>query len=402
MKTSRIGTEQSIAEFTKRIRKLQRRLADQHIDLAILTQNSDLYYYTGSVQPLYLLVPADGEPLVLARKAITRINEEITHIRCEAFSGTKDLVAILDMYGPSRAKRIGFTLDVVSYSSVIRLQKMFPNAEVADLSWDIRMLRAAKSPAEIAILARAGEIMAKVPEIVESAFRPGMTELELSAVLENYFRLSGHGLIRFRREGIEVASFGVLSAGVNSLAGTKFDGICAGVGPSPAAPYGAGLDPIPQGVPVILDYAFVLDGYHIDQTRMLCWGEPSDEVLRAYDAMLRIEDAIIGMLTPGMPWQDVYNESVSIATEMGYGDVFMGAGTERVKFVGHGVGLELDEPPYLAPGMTDPLAVGMVLAVEPKVAIAEVGVIGIEDTIVITKKGIDRLTVCPNDFIVVG
>lgn len=401
MDSTRNSNGFTTAELTERIKRLQRHLACKDIGLAILTQNSDLYYYTGSVQPLYLLVPADGEPLVLARKAITRIKDEIRHIRSEAFSGSKDLTAILDMYGPSRAKRIGLTLDVASYVTVTRLQKLFPNAEVADLSWDIRMLRASKSPAEIAIQAHAGEIMARVPEIVKDGFRPGMTELELSAILEHYLRLSGHGIIRFRREGIEVALFGVLSSGVNSLAGTKFDGICAGVGVSPGAPYGAGLDPIPQGAPVILDFALVLDGYHVDQTRMMCWGEPSDEVLRAYDAMLRVEDAITGMLCPGMAWEDIYNDAVALAGELGYADTFMGTGTERVKFVGHGVGLELDEPPYLAPGMSEPLAEGMVIAIEPKVALPGIGVVGIEDTVVITQGVAQRLTTCPIDLIVV-
>jgi Xaa-Pro dipeptidase len=401
METTRNNNDFTIAELTERVRKLQRHLADKDIGLAVLTQNSDLYYYTGSVQPLYLLVPADGEPLVLARKAITRIQDEITHIRSEAFSGTKDLTAILDMYGPSRAERIGLTLDVVSYSTVTRLMRLFPNAEIADLSWDIRTLRAAKSDAEIAIQARAGEVMVRVPEIVREAFRPGMTEIELTAALEHYLRLSGHGIIRFRREGIEAALFGVLSSGVNSLAGTKFDGISAGVGVSPAVPYGASSDPITHGAPVIIDFALVLSGYHVDQTRMLSWGEPSDEVLNAYDAMLRVEDAIIGALKPGKPWEDVYNMSVDMASDLGYAETFMGSGTERVKFVGHGVGLELDEPPYLAPGMAYPLEAGMVIALEPKVALPGIGVIGIEDTVAITDSGVRVLTTCAPDFIVV-
>lgn len=391
----------TIAELTERMRRLQRHLAGKDIGLAVLTQNSDLYYYTGSVQPLYLLVPADGEPLVLARKAITRIREEITHIRSEAFAGTKDLTAILDMYGPSRSKRIGLTLDIVSYATVTRLMRLFPNAEVADISWDIPMLRAVKSEAEIAVQARAGGVMARVPEIVREAFRPGMTELELSAALEHYLRLSGHGIIRFRREGIEVALFGVLSAGENSLAGTKFDGISAGVGVSPAAPYGANRDPIPQGVPVLIDFGFNLDGYHVDQTRMLSWGEPSDEVLNAFDAMLRVQEAIIGSLKPGTPWEDVYNMAVDLASDLGYADTFMGFGTERVKFVGHGLGIELSEPPYLAPKMSDPLEAGMVIAIEPKVALPGVGVVGNEDTVVVADSGARVLTTCAPDFIVV-
>lgn len=391
------------AEFVERISRLRKHLADKQIDLAVLNQNSDLYYYAGSVQPLYLLVPSTGEPLILARKAITRIRDEVTHLRYEFFSGTKELLAILERYGMSSSKRVGFTLDAASYATVTRLQRLFGDAEIADLSWDIRMLRIVKSESEIAVQARAGEIMAKVPEIVQSGFRPGITELELSAVMENYFRQNGHAaLIRSRREGIEISAFGVLSAGVNSLAGTKFEGISAGVGTSPATPYGAGTDPIPEGAPVLLDYGFNLDGYHVDQTRMFSWGRPSDEVTEAYEAMLRIQNVIMNELVPGAAWEDIYNDAVNLAIQMGYGETFMGAGTERVRFVGHGVGLELDEPPYLAPGLTDPLAAGMVLAVEPKVALPGVGVVGIEDTVVIREHGPERLTPCSRDFIVAG
>jgi Xaa-Pro aminopeptidase len=389
-------------EFMRRIGGLQQHLAEQHIDLVVLNLNTDIYYYTGSVQPLYLLVPASGEPVALARKAVERIGEEAPHVRAEGFAGTKDLTATLRRYGLVPAARVGFTLDTAAYATVSRLQGILGGSEIIDVSWDIRTLRMVKSASEIAVQAKAGEIMAELPELLREGFEPGMTELELTALIENHFRLHGHAaFIRCRREGIEMSGFGVCSGGGNSLAGTKFDGICAGVGLSPAAPYGAGDHPIKPTEPVILDFAFNLAGYHVDQTRMFSWGMPSAQVLKAYGAMISIQQSIFAGLTPGRLWEEIYDNAVELAGKLGYGEIFMGIGAERVKFVGHGVGLELDEPPYLAPKMKYPIQEGMMIAVEPKVAIPNVGVVGIEDTVLIRSNRAERITLCTTDFIVV-
>ncbi|MCL6591752.1 MAG: Xaa-Pro peptidase family protein [Firmicutes bacterium] len=386
-------------EYRERIQRLQSLLLEKEIDLAVLNLNSDLYYYTGSVLPLYLLVPAAGAPLSLARKGVEQARNQAAHLQVEAFNNTRDLTRIIDQYG-LKGRRIGFTLDTSAYATVQRWLQLFEAPAPVDLSSEVRYLRMVKSETEIAIQRRAGRVMAGVPQLVKSGFRPGMTELELSALVENYFRLHGHAaLVRCRREGSEM-NFGVCAAGLNSLAGTKFDGICAGVGLSLAAPYGANDTPIPQGVPVILDYAFNLDGYHLDQTRMFCWGTPQDAALEAYEAMIKIENEIIASLRPGGEWSEIYDKSAALAAKMGYGAEFMGLGPEKVKFVGHGVGLELDEPPFLAPKMEQRLAAGMVVAVEPKVALPGIGVIGIEDTLAIRETGPEMLTDCPREFII--
>lgn len=392
----------SVSEIEGRIRTLQGRLSELGIDLAILNQNSDIYYYSGSVQPLYLMIPAVGKPIALARKAITRMRTEVVGSAIEPFHGTKDLVEIVARHGIAGCKRIGFTLDGISFSAVERLRQLFEGAELVDIGWEIRVIRMVKSESEIANIAEACTLLAEVPTLVRSVFTPGMTELELSAPIENYFRLNGYGaLLRCRREGIEMASCGVCASGVNSLEGTKFDGICGGKGISAGVPYGASRDVIVEGVPVILDYGLTIDGYHGDETRMFTWGRPSDEVLNAYNAMVEIERKIIEELKPGRVCEEIYNYALSLAGESGYADTFMGVGTERVRFVGHGVGLEMDEPPYFAPKMKYPLAEGMVVAIEPKVAVPGIGVIGVEDTVVIRNDGVKVLTDCPTDFIVV-
>jgi Xaa-Pro aminopeptidase len=392
----------SSAVLQERLARLQAVLAAQQIDVAILQFATDLFYYTGSVQPLYLLVPPAGEARILARKAISRIADEAPQLPLHPFSGTKDLAAILRAAGVQDAKRVGFTLDTASYVSVTRLLKLFPGAEPVDLSWDVRTLRMVKSEDEIAVQARAGEIMRRVPELVRAHFRPGITELELSAALEYAFRLAGHDLlIRPRREGVEMSACGICVAGARSLAGSKFEGIAGGTGLSSAVPYGATRAVIAEGEPILIDVAFVLEGYHLDQTRMAVWGTPDPEVTRVYDAMLDVQQVTFAAMRPGASWEAVWEATLARVEALGYADTFMGSGREQVKFVGHGVGLELDEPPFLAPGMDFPLAAGMVVAVEPKVALPTHGVIGIEDTVVIRENGIQRLTVCGQELVII-
>lgn len=386
-------------EFSKRIAGLQSLLRQKAVALAILTQNSDIYYYTGSLQPLYVLVPDTGEPLILARKSLDRIREEAGHIGFGAFYNSKDLLRLLEPYQIEAGKQIGFTLDATSYATVERFRQLCGGAGIADLSFDIRRLRLVKSESEISIQATAGTIIAHLPELVKEEFRPGMTELELSAVIENYLRLHGHGLlVRCRKEGIEC--LGVCSSGENTLAGTKFDGICAGIGTSKAVPYGAAMTVIPQNTPVLLDYALVFEGYHVDQTRMFSWGEPPSEALKAYQAMVEVEGAILESLKPGILWLEVFERAAGRAAKLGYEKEFMGLGPEKVRFVGHGVGLELDEPPFLAPKMEYPLEAGMVVAVEPKVALPGIGVVGLEDTLVIRDEGPELLTKCSPEFLI--
>ena len=390
----------SIDVLLRRLAALQLALTRREIALAVLTDNTDIFYYTGSVQPQYLLVPVQGDPLVLARKALTRITREVAHLPVRVFAGTQDLLAILEAAGLSNVRRLGLTLEVASYTTVQRLQRLLPHAELVDVSWDIRTLRMVKSPEEIEIFTRAGRVMAQIPEFVRRAFRPGMSELELSAALEYALRLQGHGtLFRCRREGVEMSAYGVCAAGERTLAGTKFEGICGGEGLSAAVPYGASAAVIERGSSIVIDFAFVLEGYHLDQTRMACWGEACPEVARAFSAMLEVQQAILQVMTPGALWEKVYRAAVSMAEAQGYADSFMGVGREQVKFVGHGVGLAIDEPPFLAPKMPYPLEVGMVIAVEPKVALPGIGVVGIEDTVVIREVGPEFLTVCPREII---
>jgi len=390
-------------EFIIRINKLKQHLINTEINLAILNQNSDIFYYTGSFQPLYLIVPAIGDPVMLARKSIDRIGREVTHLELEVFQGVRDIAEIFERLGflSPDVKRIGMTLDSISYSSASRFERMIPDAIIADISWEIRTLRMVKSEAEISIISQACKSLSGITDVAKGVFKPGISEMELSAEIEHYLRMQGHGgLVRCRREGIEMA-YGLCSSGLNTLVGTKFEGICSGAGLSPGSPFGGSYSVIEKGAPLLLDYALTLDGYHSDYSRIVTWGEPSDEIKRAYDAMVQVEQRVFDSLVPGATCEDIYNISLETAINLGYEQEYMGYGSEKVRFVGHGIGLELDEPPFLAPKMKDIMAENMVLAIEPKVMLPDIGIVGIEDTIVIRAGGVEKLTEGSRDITIV-
>lgn len=389
----------SSAEFEQRITHLSSVLREKCIDALVLNQSADLFYYTGSVLPLYCVITSAGDAFVLARKASARIEIEAPRIKLELFTGSKDLQNIWNAHSLQGIKTLGFNLDATSYSVVDRMKQLSPQAKIADMSWELRSLRMVKSEDEIRIQERAGMIVGRMTDVIRDKFIPGMTELEMSAHIEHFFRVNGNGIVTSKQEGLVIAS-GVCSSGLNSLAGNKFDGICSGAGISPSLPFGASFDVIPSHTPILFDFGFVLDGYHVDMTRMASHGEVATSVIEAYEAMLRIEKACIAALIPGESWESVYQVAMTMAEKLGFADEFMGLGREKVRFVGHGVGVQLDEPPFFAPKMQQLIEENMVVAIEPKVSLPGIGVVGIENTYVIRKSGSVLITPASEEFVI--
>jgi len=179
-----------------------------------------------------------------------------------------------------------------------------------------------------------------------------------------------------------------------------------GSGVGPWSPVGGGRKPMRRGEPVFLDYTGEWGGYIADQTRMLSIGALSSFWLDAYAAMREVQERLTTSVVPGITSGDVFDLALRFATELGYGDHFMGppddvSPGQRAPFVGHGVGLELDEWPPLQRGTDAPLSAGMVLAVEPKLIYGGKGAIGIEDTYLLTPGGLKALTISDRDIVVV-
>ncbi|HKV43294.1 MAG TPA: Xaa-Pro peptidase family protein [bacterium] len=379
-------------ELTVRIDHLQRHLQAQSLDAALIGQNIDLYYFTGSMQGGLLIVPAAGRPVYAVRRVFERARresglEEI--VRFESFRQLPDLVRGATGRAP---RRIGLECDVLPIAARDRIAAGFPDAAWADVSPAIRTIRASKSPYELERLRASGTLAAQMIDAAVGSLREGMTELEFAGRVEAAARKGGHqGFVHMRGWNQEVF-FGTLSSGEAAAMQSFPDIPLAGQGPGPASPLGPGWRRIVAGDPIIMDYVAALDGYICDQTRTLVIGALPEKFARAHDAAVAILTDIQATIRPGATPQDLYRRALARADALGYAEHFMGHGALRARYIGHGVGLELDEWPVLAEGWTQPLEPGCVFCVEPKIVFPGEGAVGIEDQFAVTPDGAERLT----------
>lgn len=383
-------------EYAQRIGRLQQKLQAHQFDGMMITQNVDLYYLTGSMQTGYLLVPAEGEPRFYVRRSVARAQEE-SAAAVEPLGSFRGFGAQLAQTFPQLASGSAVTLaaefDVLPVQQWQRLQSVLPHVVWKDGSMLIRETRMIKSPREIACIREAARIIDGALENALAGLKPGMTELELMSAVEHYIRLHGHiGVMRLRGYNQEVLT-GVIGAGEAVARPTYFDGPAGGQGLGPAVPQSASRRPIERNEPILIDIGCCIDGYVIDQTRTAVIGDLPDDLRQAYDVSEAIIRSIESMLKPGTLCEQLYLHSLVMAQEAGLGDHYMGFGDDQVKFLGHGIGLEVDELPVLAKGFRYPLEPGMVIAIEPKFTFPGRGVVGIENSYAVTDTGFEKLTV---------
>lgn len=286
---------------------------------------------------------------------------------------------------------IGMTFDAVPVQQHSFYTRALPGRSFVDISMMVREVMSVKSPFELEQLRYSASKLASVFAEVPQFLKAGMRELDLSAEMEYRLRKAGHeGYVRMRAFNQELFfGLAVSSGGVN---GGFFDGPVTGKGLSSAAPHGASYDEIQMNQPILMDYAGVFNGYIADMTRMFVIGTVDPELLRAFGVAIDIQEMVRQAMKPGAICEELFLAAATIAEEAGLGSCFMGMPGELAKFVGHGVGLELDQLPVLAKGFTMPLQSAQVIAVEPKFVIPGKGVIGIENTFVVTNEGGLRLS----------
>jgi Xaa-Pro aminopeptidase len=365
------------AEVDQRIEKLRKQLEENNIGAALIVQRADLLYFAGSIQEAHLYVPVDDEPILMVFKSLDRAMAESSLSRIVPLASPKAVPVVLNQCGYKVPAVMGMELDVLPANLYFTYQKVFEEKNLVDISHLIRLVRAIKSRYEIDLMRRAAEGSDQVAAHVPELLREGMTELELAGKVEAEARKLGHqGIVRMRYWGGEVPSFTRSPTG--------------GSGASPAVAQGPGFRPIQRHEPVMLDYVFALNGYYSDHTRIFSIGEPADELVAAHTAMLDVQALIKKEAKPGVKSGDIYELAIGRTSTLGYDKYFMGVGDERIRFVGHGIGIELDEYPFLASGQTLELQENMTLALEPKLIFPGKGVVGIENTHRVTEDGLEQ------------
>jgi Xaa-Pro dipeptidase len=389
------------SELQNRIKKLQKEMTIHNVDAVLMLQNADLFYFTGSIQQGALYVPVEGEALYLVRKDHSRARMESGLKEVLPFKSPRDIPAILSDFNLSLPKVLGMELDVVPVAVMNRFTKVMGACDIVDATPLIRTVRAVKSDYEINILKDAALIVDKVCKRARDVITEGMTDLELAAELEFVARKAGHqGLVRLRGFNNELFYAHVFS-GTDSAVPTYSDTPLGGVGLSPSFPQGASYKQIRRNEPITVDFSGIFDGYIVDQTRMFSIGELSETLTRAYADMMAIQEHAKQIAIPGATWGDVYDQCLQMAVDFGYGDNFMGAKGTQVSFIGHGVGVELDEYPFIARGFNEyELKENMVFAFEPKVVYPGVGAVGVENTFWVGKEGLKHLTFADQELVI--
>jgi Xaa-Pro aminopeptidase len=381
------------SEIEARTASFQAKLRDAGLDAALIVDQTDLYYLAGTTQSAHLVVPADAEPILLVRRTLERAQRESALDRVEPLRSLRELPDALHAAGLDGG-RVGLELDVLPAAQYLGYVRRLEGFELADCSAILRALRAVKSPWELAQMRTAADQLAHVPDWVAQILREGMSEIELAAEIDRRLRLAGHqGLVRFRGFNQEMSTSSIV-AGPSAAVPGAADTPIVGPGPNPAVAKGASARPIGRGEPVVVDLVGAWEGYLADQTRSFTLGPPADErVEPAYRLAESILVTVASETRPGAPASAVYDRAVELAAG-DLGAFFMG----EAAFVGHGLGLEIDELPVLAPGFDMPLAEGTVFALEPKFLFPGELAVGVENTYAVTTDGVEVLTHAPMDL----
>lgn len=377
-------------DHAERIARLQALMQAEGVQALVVASNINLYYLFGQIYSGIAYVPASGHPMYLVRRP--QVYGQIAGVHY--IRKVEDLVSLIDT---SSITSVALELDEQSYNEVERQRKLFPNAHLHNGTSLLRTARQIKTKAEIeAIRLGASRHMAVYRQIPQ-LYRSGMTDLELQIEVERVMRLGGSvGIFRTFGSAMEI-HMGSLIAGDNAAAPSPYDFAMGGAG-CEALPLGSNGTPLTAGMSIMVDMAGNYGPYMTDMTRTCSVGRLPDEAYRLHELSRRMHREIMHVAGPGTSCADLYLHSLELARAEGAGDYFMGT-TLQAQFVGHGIGLQINEGPVLTGRSREVLSEGMVIAYEPKFVLPGIGAVGIENSYLITATGVENLTPLDEDII---
>ena len=381
-------------ELKQRRDKIRVLMAQRGIDAALIACNVNLIYTYGTVVSGYLYLPLESPARLFVKRPNNITGEHVLPVR-----KPEQLPELIQECGLPLPKKLMLEGDELSFTEYNRLAACFPEAEIVPCGSSlIRQARSIKTVMEIEIFRRSGVAHAKAYEQIQSVYRPGMTDRQLSIEIERLMRLEGClGIFRVFGQSMEIF-MGSLLAGDNAAAPSPYDFALGGEGLDPSLPGGANGSLLQAGQSLMVDMGGNFYGYMGDMSRVFSIGKLPEKAYAAHQTCLEVQEAIANMAKPGVACEDLYNTAVKMVEEAGFADYFMGVG-QKAKFIGHGIGLEINEAPVIAPRMKQELEPGMVFALEPKIVLPGVGPLGIENSWVVTTEGVEKLTVCNEEII---
>jgi Xaa-Pro dipeptidase len=359
-------------------------------EIAVIFSKINLYYFTGTMQEGMLIITKNGEETFWVRRSYERALDESLFPNIEPMNSFRDAT-----------KRVSGLLDTVYLETEVvplalyqRFQKYFPFKNVKSVDAQICDVRAVKSEYELSLTRKAGKIDKHLLEdVVPEMLREGMSEVDLATELFSVAVEDGHdGLCRFGMFDTEMF-LGNICFGESSIYPSYFNGPGGSYGMSPAVPLIGSRDrKLRKGDLVFIDVGCGVEGYNTDKTTTYMFSSPLPQyAINIHNKCVDIQNEAAAMLKPGSVPSEIYNSIMSNLDEE-FLQNFMGFGNRKVKFIGHGVGLQFDEKPVIAEGFDEPLQEGMVFALEPKRGIEKIGMVGIENTFIVSAKGGECIT----------
>ncbi|DAC31378.1 MAG TPA: aminopeptidase P family protein [Candidatus Poseidoniaceae archaeon] len=371
---------------------------------ALIQHPIDLYYFAGGRQNASLFIPAQGAggskeaggngPVLFVRRSLQRALHEGGGTDCPhevlAFPRMNQFAETLAHRGVKAAPSLQFGEVPKTYSDrfVSAFSELGPCLDVTGL---IHGQREIKSKWEQEQMDAAANVQLRMFEAVQAVGGEGVTELELVAAAEAVSRSEGFGgHIHMRRFPLS-CDRGVIVAGRAGGIPSFFDSAVGGTGAHPLNGMGSGFTRIKANEPVLVDLVHAHRGYIVDMTRMFVAGSLDETWVNRLEDMVAVKDTVVDVLDRGGLCSEAWTEGFALAQELGHAAHLMGMEPDQSRFLGHSVGLQLDESPVVAAGFERPLPIGATMAIEPKVVHVE-GSIGTEDTWIRDEEGMRPVT----------
>ncbi len=380
--------EYLVKEITKRVNRIADALQKNNYDAMLVSSNVNLYYTSGRVFSGYTYITAQGEVSYFVKRPVGLQGDNVKYIRKPE--------QIIDML-PVKPQKVALELDSLCVNDYRRLAKVFDGCEVVDASMILRYMRSVKTEYEVEKMRKCGKLHTEAYEHIKHFYHEGMTDAQLQIEVERQLRLNGSlGIFRIHGESMELFMGSVL-CGDNADSPSPYDFAMGGAGLDDSLPVGCNGSVIKPGMTVMVDMCGNFNGYMTDMTRVFYVGDLDETAKKAHQLSIDIHHRLMEEGKPGVAASRLYEIALEMTKEAGMEAYFMGH-KQQAGYIGHGVGIEVNEAPVLAPRSREVLEKGNVIALEPKYVIPGVGAVGVESTYVVTENGMESITTYPEEL----
>ncbi|HET9571481.1 MAG TPA: Xaa-Pro peptidase family protein [Bacteroidales bacterium] len=378
-------------ELSIRLAKIREQLIISGVDACLLTTTVNILYANGSIFNGYYYIPSEGKPIRFVKRPVGLEGQDIRYIR-----KPEQIPDLLKESGLALPEKLMLEGDEISHGDWMRLQACFIGVELVNGTNDLRKVRSIKTDFEVSLIRRSAEAHVRVYKRIPEVYRPGMTDHSFSIEIERLMRLEGN-LGLFRTFGDMEAFMGSVLTGDNASVASPYDFALGGAG-TVSNPIGAAGLTLMPGKSIMIDMAGNFTGYLDDLTRTFSIGKLTEKAYKAHQVSIDIQQRLMEEMKENAVCEDLWDLSLKMATDAGLADCYMGT-AQQAKFVGHGVGIVINELPVIATRSRELLKANMTIAIEPKFVIEGVGAVGVEDTFLIQKNGSERLTKIDYDIV---